>query len=87
MMTFSDKKEQKNQIIYLCNNCDYNTFKRCNYEKHLQTLKHKKRLDSDKIVTNSDKKVAKVAKVANSRFNCICGKQYKYRQGLSLHKK
>ena len=33
----------------------------------------------------NDQKVAKVAKVAN--FKCDCGKSYKYKQGLSVHRK
>ena len=61
-----------------CKICDYITSKKFNYEKHLDTAKHK-------MMTDDDQKVAKVAKVAN--FKCDCGKSYKYKQGLSVHRK
>ncbi len=82
-MTNSDKKEQKEPKIYVCNICDYNTCKKNNFNRHLSTQKHKFLSNSDKIVTNSDKKEQKEPKI---EFKCVCGKKYKYRQGLSLHK-
>ena len=85
-MTFSDKKSQfipKNPKLFNCDFCDYNTFNKKDYNKHLQTLKHKKLSNSDTIVTNSDKQGDK-SQINN--FECICGKKYKYRQGLSYHK-
>jgi len=85
-MTFSDKKEQKEQKIFICKLCDFNTCKKNNYNRHLQTLKHKILSNSDTIVTNSDKKEQKEQKEPNYNFECICGKKYKFRQGLSYHK-
>ena len=85
-MTNSDKKSQiipKNPKKYNCNFCYYNTINRKDYDKHLQTLKHKKLSNSDIIVTNSD---INGDKSQNCNFECICGKKYKYRQGLSYHK-
>ncbi len=73
MMT---KKSQKIAEIFYCNCCEYNTCKKSDYDKHLSTRKHK---NSD----NDDKKSQKVAEL----FRCECGKIYKYRQGLSYHKK
>ena len=85
-MTNSDKKSQnvpKNPKKYNCNFCDYNTDNRKDYNKHLQTLKHKNLSNSDIIVTNSDKNGDKSH---HCYFECICGKKYKFRQGLSYHK-
>ena len=85
-MTFSDKKSQfipKNPKLFNCDFCDYNTFNKKDYNKHLQTLKHKKLSNSDTIVTNSD---INGDKSQINIFECICGKKYKYRQGLSHHK-
>ena len=85
-MTFSDNKSQftpKNPKQFNCKFCDYNTFNKKDYNKHLQTLKHKKLSNSDTIVTNSDKQGDKSQM---NNFECICGKKYKYRQGLSYHK-
>lgn len=82
MMTDDDQNDdQKVAIVankFNCYVCDYNTVRKNNYIKHLLTAKHK-------MMTNDDQKVAKVAKVAN--FMCQCGKGYKYKQGLSVHKK
>ena len=85
-MTFSDNKSQfipKNPKKFNCEFCDYNTCNKKDYNKHLQTLKHKKLSNSDTIVTNSD---INGDKSQINIFECICGKKYKYRQGLSYHK-
>ena len=85
-MIFSDNKSQfipKNPKKFNCDFCDYNTFNKKDYNKHLQTLKHKKLSNSDTIVTNSD---INGDKSQINIFECICGKKYKYRQGLSYHK-
>jgi hypothetical protein len=62
--------------IFHCVNCDYATCRKVDYEKHLSTLKHKSYDNSD----NLSQKVVKT-------FICECGKSYKFRQGLSFHKK
>ena len=36
------KSRSKKSQIFLCNCCNYNTSKKCDYEKHILTLKHKK---------------------------------------------
>jgi hypothetical protein len=59
---------------FKCENCDYFTSKKSNYNKHLLTAKHK-------YLQNTDKIVAKVA----IKFDCICGKSYKHRQSLYTH--
>ena len=77
MMT---KKSPKIAEIFYCNCCHYNTCKKSDYDKHLSTRKHQNSDNDDK---NDDKKSQKVADL----FRCECGKIYKYRQGLSYHKK
>ena len=84
MMTNDDQKVAKVAQKFYCILCDYNCIKKSNFEKHLSTEKHKKRLLDDQIMTNDDQKVAKVAQPL---FTCECGKKYKYKQGLSIHKK
>lgn len=74
MMT---KQSTKISSKFHCVKCDYFTCKKADYYKHLMTLKHK---ISDNDDTNSDIKIAK-------NYICDCGKIYKHRQGLSLHKK
>ena len=62
--------------IFECKFCDYITCKKCNYIKHLGTLKHKK-------LTNTYENVAN----EHNDFICACGKKYKHKQSLYNHKK
>lgn len=67
---------EKLQKKYTCKKCDYFTSNRSNWKKHILTPKHKNG-------NNGNKKVAK-----KKGFCCgVCGRQYKYRSGLSRHKK
>ncbi len=84
MMTDDDSKRAIKGQHFYCNLCDYKCFKKYHFERHLLTEKHKKFQNDDQIMTNDDQKVAKVAQPL---FTCECGKKYKYKQGLSIHKK
>ena len=84
IVTFSDKKGQKRAQKYKCELCDFTCSKLNHFNRHIATQKHKKVANSDKIVTFSDKKGQKGAHLM---FACECGKEYRYRQGLSFHKK
>jgi len=64
---------QKNAEIFICKKCDFVCSKKCDYKRHLLTRKHK----------NDDKKTPKSAE----QNVCICGKSFKYRQGLFVHRK
>jgi len=83
-MTLNDKKVAKVAKFFYCDICDYKCCNKTNFEKHLLTEKHKKQEKDDKMITLNDEKVAKVE---NEEFICLCGKSYKYRQGLFKHKK
>tara|TARA_B100000780_G_scaffold267026_1_gene223737 strand:+ start:159 stop:1112 length:954 start_codon:yes stop_codon:yes gene_type:complete len=87
-MINSDKKVAKVAEKYYCKICYYECCRKNNYEKHLSTVKHKKlqnMIISDEIMINSDKKVAKVEKVENEKFVCLCGKSYKHKRSLWYH--
>ena len=71
------KKSQKSLSNFLCENCDYITCKKTDYDKHLLTLKHKMFTNVDTMSQN----------VAQKKFSCECGKEYKHRQSLYVHKK
>ena len=64
---------QKNDDFFTCEKCHFISSKKCDFERHLMTRKHK----------NDDKKAQKTAE----NNVCICGKSFKYRQGLFVHRK
>ena len=71
----NDKKiQQKVATNFYCELCDYNTSRKFNWEKHIESKRH-----------NDKKMVTKVAK-SSSMFICSCGKSYKHQSGLSRHK-
>jgi len=66
---------------YICETCDYHTSRYSQYARHLDTPKHKKRVNStfcQQMSTNVNKE--------SSEFICNCGKIYKERTGLWKHK-
>jgi hypothetical protein len=68
----------ENAMIFECEKCDFKCSKKSNYEKHLTTRKHE---NIDKCL---QQKIQKEQKIPHK---CECGKEYKYRQSLSVHKK
>ena len=73
MTTFNSKLSSKN---FNCNICNYDSNRKCDYNKHLLTNKHK-------LLIDPNEKVAKVTKA----YTCSCGKNYKHASSLSGHKK
>ena len=81
MDTLDSKKTQENALDnykYVCYGCSYGSMNKTDYLRHCSTKKHT--MDS-----NDAKKTQKNATVA--KFVCECGSTYKYRQGLSKHRK
>ena len=71
-----NKKIPKNPVIFCCEKCNYNTSSKKDFNKHLTTLKHKNRINDNKITKN------------NNSFICeTCNKEYCYLSGLLRHKK
>ena len=73
MITTSEKNEGNEEATkYYCNVCDYKCCRKDNFDRHKMTPKHQK--------------MTKMT--STSFFECVhCDKKYKYRQGLSKHKK
>jgi hypothetical protein len=69
------KNTSKNIQKFECKLCEYSCSKKGDWNRHLQTRKHK-------LVTNSDEKTSKNIK----SYICECGKIYKHRQNLHTHK-
>jgi hypothetical protein len=72
-MIFEGYDDDDENTLIKCEMCDYDTYRRSDYNKHLITQKHKRNL-------------LKFEKNINS-FYCECGRKYKYISGLSRHKK
>lgn len=70
------QKMPKNAEIFICENCAFKCSKKSNWDKHTMTAKHKNRTFEDQKMPNSINK-----------FECECGKTYKYCRGLWTHKK
>ena len=69
---------QKVAEKYSCTNCDYNCFKKSDYNKHILTAKHNKAVNRTAL---NDKNLQK------SPYVCECGKEYNVRNSLWYHKK
>ena len=84
----NDAQNQPNPAIkYFCEKCDYHTSKKNNLTQHLLTVKHCATQNDD---LNDDKTSLiqpNPAKALSVPFECGCGKKYKHRQGLHVHKK
>lgn len=72
-MTNDDKKYPKKPLNYCCIKCDFTSCNKKDYTRHLLTRKHQ-------MMTNDDTEYP-------IEYMCSCGKKYKHRQGLSIHKK
>jgi hypothetical protein len=66
--------------IYVCENCDYKTSRKSQYDRHLMTSKH---INTYKILTQT---FQKIQTVSDTRV-CECGKNFKHRQSLYNHRK
>lgn len=75
--TFCPLLGKKAPIKFICESCDYKCSKKRDFERHKLTLKHQ---NVDIMLTNVDK-------VGHLTTQCTCGKTYKHRQSLSVHRK
>ena len=86
METFGDKITSKNeqnvQYKYFCNICDYNCYKKFNYNRHLLTSNHIKLTKGDILSSINEQNEQN-----NRKYYCEkCNKQYLSRNGLWKHK-
>ncbi len=74
-MDIMDNKNRKENLFqYKCEKCQYQTSNKFDFNKHLGTTKHKMNIKKSQISQEIN-------------FICDCGKEYKYKSGLSKHKK
>jgi len=77
MATKSTEKTKKNENIFSCDFCHFNTCKKTDYNRHLLTIKHK----SNTLATADNTKNEII-------YTCdCCNKKFKDRSGLWRHKK
>ena len=69
--------KQKTPSKNFCEYCDFKCSKKSEFDRHLDTRKHK-------LLTNPD---TISYKKTPTKFLCDCGKEYKHRQSLFFHKK
>jgi hypothetical protein len=62
---------------FVCDLCDFKCCKQNEYNRHIDTIKHKMVINGNKKTPNG----------GDENFSCICGNTYKYRPGLTRHKK
>ena len=74
---FSNKIQQFSSAKFFCEICDYHTSRKCNYDEHLLTSKHKSAMFSNEKPA-----------ISSAKFMCPnCCKFYKDNSGLWRHKK
>jgi hypothetical protein len=76
-MKMDNQKNTEKTPHFLCEICDFKCCRKTEYKRHLETIKHKRVIESNKKTPNPE----------SNTFVCICGKTYKYRPGLAKHKR
>ena len=67
---------------FLCENCSFICSKKSDWDRHISTSKHQKHYP---IFTNVYENHPPSEK--DKKYTCECGKEYKYRQSMYVHKK
>ena len=84
---FSNNLQQKTSAKFFCEKCDYHTSKKCNYDDHLLTSKHKQAMVVNFEIVNKDI-LDEISTKSSSKFICKnCSKTYMDNSGLWRHKK
>jgi hypothetical protein len=81
MMPNDDKITSKYIDYIVCKKCHFKCCKKGDWNRHIMTAKH---TNNAELITNDSEKAKNNI---NPQLKCSCGKIYKYRQGLAVHKK
>jgi hypothetical protein len=80
--TMLKSSEPESSSKYNCELCEYSTSRKSQYDRHLDTSKHQKMIQSTFCQQSST-----IINQESSKLVCECGKEYKERSGLWRHKK
>jgi Txe/YoeB family toxin of Txe-Axe toxin-antitoxin module len=83
MSTFVNEILPKKPSEYICELCDFKTCNKKDYNRHIDTKKHKKGICQSFSIKNTQN----YPKLPNRIFQCACGKKYKDKSGLWRHSK
>jgi hypothetical protein len=87
METLGDKKLLKTSYNYYCQFCDYKCSKVFNWDRHILTTKHKKRISESQTVTKNEPDEQNEEPQDTKHHKCNnCHKIYNSRNGLWKHK-
>jgi len=71
------KKLKKNLHRFVCENCDFKCYMKCDWDKHIMRLKHINAVSGNNMETKKLKKT----------YSCECGKSFLSNSGLWKHQK
>ena len=81
MTTVDNKTLAKSSKKYYCENCDYGTCKKFNFDTHYESIKHK-----NNVLTTIDNVFKEI--ISSKKYSCEkCKKTYNDRAGLWRHNK
>ena len=75
------EKSPKVAKQFSCEKCNYKCCKSSDWKKHISTRKH------SIVYPSLPECLPNIAKIAENNFSCQCGKEYKHKQSLYVHKK
>jgi hypothetical protein len=70
-------KNAKKTPFFLCETCDFKCCKQSDYERHTETIKHKRLQETTQ----------KTPKTLLKPFICVCGNKYNHHSSLAKHKR
>ena len=73
----TSKKNAEKTPFFICEKCDFKCYKQCDYDRHTETIKHKRLAETSK----------KTPLIKNKHFNCICSNTYLHSSSLAKHKR
>ena len=76
-MDIANQQSAKKTPHFVCKSCDFKCSKQSDYDRHIETMKHKMLINANKKTPDKEEQV----------FICICGNKYNHRSSFSRHKR